>query len=124
MESEVVEVTLPNGAIALVQARQVDGGGATKTSFGKLDFDGVTATLAGVTDAVRAGVAKAAPSKVSVELGLELEVKSGVLVGLIVDGESTGSLTVTLEWERDHQDVGKELAGGAGSTGGAASPVR
>jgi len=36
-----------------------------------------------------------------VELGLELAVKSGVLVGLIVDGESTGSLTVTLEWERD-----------------------
>lgn len=108
MESTVVEVTLPNGAVALVQARQVDGGGATKTAFGRLDFDGVTATLAGITDAVRAAVAKAAPSKVSVELGLELAVKSGVLVGLIVDGESTGSLTVTLEWERGNHDAAGE----------------
>ncbi len=108
VESQVVEVTLPNGAVALVQARQVDGGGATKTAFGKLDFDGVTATLAGVTDAVRAAVAKAAPSKVSVELGLELAVKSGVLVGLIVDGESKGSLTVTLEWERGGDGPGDE----------------
>lgn len=101
MEDKVVEVVLPNGAIALVQARQVDGGGATKTSLGKLDFDGVIKSLEGITDAVRAAVVRAAPSKVSVELGLELAVKSGVLVGLIVDGESSGSLTITLEWERD-----------------------
>lgn len=100
VETTIEEVRLPNGAVALVQARRVDGGGATKTAFGRLDFDGVTATLAGVTEAVRSAVAQAAPSKVSVELGIELAVKSGVLVGLIVDGESTGSLTVTLEWER------------------------
>jgi hypothetical protein len=101
MEDKIVEVVLPNGAIALVQARQVEGGGATKTGLGKLNFDGVTKSLEGITDAVRAAVARAAPSKVSVELGLELAVKSGVLVGLIVDGESSGSLTITLEWERD-----------------------
>lgn len=100
MESKVVEVTLPNGAVVLVQARQVDVGGATKTGLGKLNFDSVAKTLEGVTEVVRGAVVKAAPSKVSVELGLELAVKSGALVGLIVDGESTGSLTVTLEWER------------------------
>ncbi len=106
MDSKIVEVTLPNGAVALVQARQVDGGGATKTGFGRLDFDGVTKTLEGVTEAVRSAVAKAAPSKVSVELGVELVVKSGALVGLIVDGESIGSLTVTLEWDR------RDMSGG------------
>lgn len=100
MESKVVEVQLPNGAVALVQARQVDGGGATKTALGRLDFAGVVATLEGVTEAIRGAVAKAAPSRVSVELGLELAVRSGVLVGLIVDGETAASLTVTLEWER------------------------
>ena len=108
MENEIVEVVLPNGAVALVRARQVDGGAATKTAFGKLDFGGVTKTLEGITDAVRTAVVKAAPSKVSVALGLELAVKSGVLVGLIVDGESKGSLTITLEWERDrHGDEQK-----------------
>jgi hypothetical protein len=104
VESRVVEVQLPNGAVALVQARQIDGGGAQKTAIGKLDLDGVTATLAGVTDAVRSALARAAPSKVTVELGLEFAVKSGALVGLIVDGESGGSLTVTLEWESGGHD--------------------
>jgi hypothetical protein len=100
MESTIVEVNLPNGGTALVQARQVDGAGATKTGFGKLDFAGVAKTLEGVAESIHGALAKAAPSKVSVELGLELAVKSGVLVGLVVDGESTASLTVTLEWER------------------------
>lgn len=101
MASRVVEVTLPNGATAHVQARELDGGGATKTALrDSLDFAGVAATLEGITEAIRGAVAKAAPSRVSVELGLELAVKSGKLVGLIVDGECTGSLTVTLEWER------------------------
>jgi hypothetical protein len=104
MESTVVEVSLPNGAVALVQARQVDGSGATKTGLGKLNFDGVSATLEGVTEAVRQAVAAAAPSKVTVELGLELAIKSGVLVGLLVDGETTGSLNVTLEWDRQVHD--------------------
>jgi hypothetical protein len=104
--SEIVEVTLPNGEVALVQARQVDGGGATKTGLGRLDLDGVTQVLDGVTQAVRAGLAKAAPTKVSVELGVELVVKSGKLLGMIVDGETKGSLTITLEWDR-----------GAGSAG-------
>lgn len=108
MESTIVEVELPNGATALVQAREVDDevDGATKTAFGKLDFKDVSDTLQGITEAIRAAVVKAAPTKVSVELGLELAVKSGVLVGLLVDGETKGSLTVTLEWERDPPAAG------------------
>lgn len=116
MESKVVEVSLPNGGVALVQARQVDGG-ATKTGLGRLDFDGVAKTLEGVADAIHGAVTKAAPSKVSVELGLELAVKSGVLVGLVVDGETTGSLKVTLEWDRRHDAPAQagEASGRSGS---------
>lgn len=106
MDSEIVEVQLPNGQIALVKAQQVDGGGATKTGLGELDLDSVSRTLEGVSQAVRAGLRKAAPSKVSVELAMEFAVKSGVLTALIVDGESKGSLTVTLEWERGAGDEG------------------
>jgi len=104
MESAVVEVSMPNGAVALVQARQIDGSGATKTGLGKLNFDSVSATLEGVTEVVHQAVASAAPSKVSVELGLELVVKAGALTALIVDGETTGSLKVTLEWDRQIHD--------------------
>ncbi|MDN5853432.1 MAG: hypothetical protein L0K86_11420 [Actinomycetia bacterium] len=100
MADDIVEVTLPNGEAVLVKAVDVDGGGATKTSLGRFDLSSVSSTLEGVAEAVRAGLTRAAPTKVSVELSMEFAIKAGVLTALIVDSESSGSLTVTLEWER------------------------
>lgn len=97
--TRVVEVELPNGATALVRAREFEGGGARKVGWeDRFDFKGVAETLEGVADALRTSLAKARPSKVTVELGVELAVKSGKLIGLIVEGEGGGSFTVTLEW--------------------------
>lgn len=100
MNSRIVEVSLPNGATALVRA--VDAGGATKTNaLSKFDFDDVGRTLEGLAEAVKASLVKVAPKKVTVELGVELAVKSGKLTGLLVEGEGSGSLKVTLEWSDD-----------------------
>jgi hypothetical protein len=104
---EVVEVELPNGTVALVQAVPVDGGrGAAKVgALDRLDFDGVAGTLAGVGEAIQAAVAKAKPRMVRVELGIEMVLKAGKLTGMLVEGSGTADLQVTLEW-------------GDGSTGG------
>jgi hypothetical protein len=100
LDTRIVEVALPNGATALVRAVDVEGIGATKTGFkDKFDFDNVAATLEGLSDSLKSSLAKAAPDKVTVELGIELALKSGMLTALIVDGEANGALTVTLEWE-------------------------
>jgi hypothetical protein len=99
METEIVEVQLPNGAIALMRAKRLDGDGAIKTAFGgSFDFADVAATLEGLADAIKAALAKAAPDDVTIELALELAVKSGRLTGLVVEGEGKGSLAVTLRW--------------------------
>ena len=96
----VVEVKLPNGAVALVRARPIDAGVAEKVGWpDQFDFTGVVGVLGGLSESIRTAVDKAKPGKVTVQLGLELVVKSGKLVGLLVEGEGTGSLTVTLEWE-------------------------
>ena len=47
---------------------------------------------------------KAVPSKTTVELGISLAVKNGVLTTLIVDGKAQASLTVTLEWDVTSDD--------------------
>jgi hypothetical protein len=100
--TRVVEVDLPNGGTALVRAREFEGRGARKVRWeDRFDFKGVADTLEGVAEALRSSLAKARPSNVTVELGVELVVKSGKLTGLIVEGEGKGSLTVTLEWEGD-----------------------
>src|SRR5687768_3113886 len=103
MEHRVVEMVLPNGVTALVRAVDANGvgTGATKTSaLGKLDFDEVGGILTGLSEAVKSSVDKVTPDKVSVEFGLQMAMKSGRLTGLLVDGQGSGSLKVTLEWAR------------------------
>lgn len=100
METTVVEVTLPNGATALVRAAQADGGGATKTALpDTFDFSEVGVTLEGLADVIKSALVRAAPDKVTVELGLEVAVKSGKLTALLVEGSGTATLGVTLEWQ-------------------------
>jgi hypothetical protein len=97
----VVEVVLPNGTVALVQAADLDGGGqvAEKVAWtDTFDFAQVTGTLEGVAHAIRSGLSKVTPSKTTVELGLQLVVKNGKLTALLVEGRADVSLKVTLEW--------------------------
>jgi hypothetical protein len=84
VDYRVIEVGLPNGASVLVRAVDVDGGaGATKTGrASKFDFGDVAGTLEGLSSAVKASLVHAAPDKVTVELGIELAVKSGALTAL------------------------------------------
>jgi hypothetical protein len=98
----VVPVKLPNGTVAFVRATNLDEGhedGAAWT--GSFDFEHIAGTLEGIAESIRAAVDKAKPSNTRVELGVELAVTQGKLVGLIVDGDSKGALTVALEWHRD-----------------------
>jgi hypothetical protein len=98
----VVQVVLPNGTVALVQAADLDGGGqvAEKVAWpGTFDFTQVSGTLEGVAEAIRSGLKKVTPSKTTVELGIQLAVKNGKLTALLVEGKADVSLTVMLEWD-------------------------
>ena len=108
-EVRVVEVALPNGATALVRATDLDADAQVAQKVGWndiLSFEGVSETLEGIAQAVRSGLAKAAPSKTTVELGIDLAVKSGKLTSLVVEGDATASLRVTLEWGGQAEDDG------------------
>jgi hypothetical protein len=98
---EIVDVALPNGARLLARVQEVDGGGATKVGWrDRLDFDEVAGAVSGVAEAIQSAMETAAPDKVSVTVGLELAVKSGKLVALVVEGDAKASLSVTMEWDR------------------------
>jgi Trypsin-co-occurring domain 1 len=97
----VVEVKLPNGTIAFVRATDLTEGEADQQAWaGAFDFEHIAGTLEGIAESIRAAVDKAKPSSTRVELGVELAVTSGKLVGLIVEGGGKGALAVTLEWHR------------------------
>jgi len=100
-DRHVVEVKLPNGTIAFVRATDLDEGKVEQATWtGSFDFEHIAGTLEGIAESIRAAVDKAKPSSTRVELGVELAVTSGKLVGLIVEGGGRGALTVTLEWHR------------------------
>jgi hypothetical protein len=105
MAVRVIEVVLPNGAVALVRAADLDeGSGQVAEKVGwqdAFDFEGVSRTLEGVAQSVRSGLEKVTPSRTTVELGIELAVKNGKLTGLIVEGDAKASLKVTLEWGKE-----------------------
>ncbi len=100
----VVEVELPNKAVALVRAADLDEGGQVAEKVGwkeTFDLGEVSGTREGITRAIRSGLEKVAPSKTTVELGIQLAVKNGKLTGLIVEGKADASLKVTLEWAKE-----------------------
>lgn len=105
MAGTVVEVMLPNRTVALVQAADLDeggGGGAEKVGWkDTFDFTHVSGTLEGVAQAIRSGLDKVAPAKTTVQLGIALAVKNGMLTGMLVDGQAHATLTVTLQWGSD-----------------------
>ena len=101
----VVEVVLPNGRVAFVQAADLDeGGGHAAAKVGRKDIfesKDLSGTLEGIAWAVRSGVEKVKPSKTTVELGIQLAVQNGKLTGLIVEGKAEASLKVTFEWSTE-----------------------
>src|SRR5689334_639437 len=107
MPSKVVEVMLPNKAVALVQAADLDEGTELQEDEGvaekvgwkdTFDLEQVAGTLEGIAQAIRSGLEKAMPNKTTVELGIELAIKNGMLTSMLVDGKADASLKVTLEW--------------------------
>jgi len=111
MVSRVVEVVLPNQAVALVRVADLDeqrpAGTAEKVGWkDHFDFEDVSRTLEGVAQAIRSGLEKARPVRTTVELGIELAVKNGKLTGMLVEGEASASLKVTLEWGSDQPGSG------------------
>src|SRR3954447_10963545 len=105
MAARLVEVDLGGGAVALVRAVEIaeedEDSGAEKVGWrDRFDLTDVTDMLDGVAQSLRAAAESAKPSKMTVELGIELAVKSGKLTGIIVEGSGTASLKVTLEWQR------------------------
>jgi hypothetical protein len=109
MDRSIVEVELPNGATALVQAIDAGGGAVKAGRAGKSDISGVMGVLEGMSAAIRSALVEAAPDKVCVEFGLELAIKSGALTAMLVSGEGNASLKVTLEWQHDDAAAAKAV---------------
>jgi hypothetical protein len=114
MSDGIIRVELPDGTPVWARVsgaeelRSPAPGGYTDTGFGYTDTglaDRVTARMeslrsliTGVAGSLADSLRAVRPDEVSVEFGIELAGKAGMVVGLLADGEAKGAITVTLTW--------------------------
>jgi hypothetical protein len=116
VDTEVVELALPDGTPMLVRAIKVPedergpsdaglrgpadagSGGPSDVLLGRPSFKFVTQTVRGVATELHKALEAASPDKVTVELGFDLAVKGTALVALVADGGAHASIKVMLEW--------------------------
>lgn len=106
MDTEIIELSLPDGTPLLVRAERIgekeaeeqDGGPADIGFFQIRSFSGVTATVRGVATELHKALEAVSPDLVSVELGFDLAVKGSQVIALVADAGAKASIRVRLEW--------------------------
>jgi Trypsin-co-occurring domain 1 len=93
---KVIPVKVSENLTILVEARSLGGEEDVSSKF--LSFDPVTDAIEAISTKIAATVQKIKPDKVTIEFGLEISVKSGELMTLLVNGEQKGNLKITMEW--------------------------
>ncbi len=91
-----VKVTLDNGTVIYVQARVVKGEEDIVSL--SASFEKVTQAIEGIAQSLTTAWEKAKPSRASVEFGIEFAYEAGQVLAMFVDGSTTASMKVTLEW--------------------------
>ena len=125
---QFVPVALPNGATVHVEVTPTAAGLESAGGYDAGRFAGVIAAIEGVGLAVQAGLAKVAPSKASVELGLEIGVEAGQLTALLVKGTGkanwcpTPRKNPTMCWPRSKAPARRTLRSPCTSTAGRSRP--
>jgi len=91
-----IKVTLDNGTAIYVQARVVKG--EEDIASLSASFDKVTQAIEGIAQSLTAAWEKAKPSRACVEFGVEFAYEAGQVLAMFVDGSTTASMKITLEW--------------------------
>ena len=96
-----VTVQLDDESAIVIEARDLQGEG--NVSDRHQQFEKVASTIEKVAGMLTRAWEKAGPSRASVELNLEFAWESGELLAMFVQGSTSTSLKITLEWEKPGQ---------------------
>jgi Trypsin-co-occurring domain 1 len=94
--TETIETELENGQHIHVEAVALRG---EEVLADFLPFEEVTNAIEGIAKTVVATLEKVKPHKATVEFGIQIAIDSGKLTAVVVKGDATANLKITLEWE-------------------------
>lgn len=87
---------------------------ALPSSAAPQELYGFTDAVSGIAESVRAGLQRAAPDKVEIEFGLDIDVTSGVAISLIADARAKAAVRIKLGWDNSEGRRGAAYAGDQG----------
>jgi Trypsin-co-occurring domain 1 len=97
-ERQVVAIDFGDERHVLVEAR-VDADPEQDVGVGDLlKFDRVADTLEQITSSLQGAIARAKPSKATIEFGVDVGIESGQLTSMLVKGTGSATLKITVEW--------------------------
>jgi Trypsin-co-occurring domain 1 len=103
-KTNTLPLKLPNGTIVYVEVSPLKSTAGEDVSFRSaeeaLEVGDIQAAIEGIGEMLVAAVNKLAPSKTSVEFGIEIAVEPGKVTALWVKGSGKANLKVTLEWSQ------------------------
>ncbi len=98
--TRIVPVELDDKTRVLVRA-VVQGGEEDVAAIDRiLPFTQVTSAIGSIAKTLNTAIAQAEPNKATIEFGIEVALEAGELSALIVQGNTSGNLKITLEWEK------------------------
>ena len=106
-DTEIVEVSLPDGTRLLVRAERIGEAAQGPADVGLRDFlsfSHVTASVRGIAAELHQALQTASPDVVAVDLGFDLAIKGSQVLALVADGGAHAAMSVRLEWHR-HPDA-------------------
>lgn len=98
VNTQIVRAKFADGTTFYVQARTL--GGETDVGIKFASFEKVAKGIERFAETLADAWKKAAPSKASVEFDVEFALESGELTALFVNGTTTASMKITLEWDK------------------------
>jgi copper homeostasis protein CutC len=108
-QSQVIPVTLEDGTVIRVEARDL-GGSQKVGAFDSKAFTQLTDSIEAIAITFRRSLAKIQPRKATVEFGIEVGIESGQLTALICKGSGKANIKVSLEWS-ELADTGAAVSG-------------
>lgn len=98
--STVIPAKLPDGTEIRIEARHLDDDGRPQqVGIANLAFADLVPSIQGISETVLTAIKNVAPSKATVEFGIEASLEAGKLVALLCSGETKANLKISLEWE-------------------------
>jgi len=95
-KTQPIKVTLANGTTVIVQAQSV--AGEAPVGIKSVPFEKIASAVEGITQSLTEVWEKARPSRATVEFGVDFAWDTGELLAMFVDGSTTASMKITLEW--------------------------